>query len=245
MTHSEPMPSGESPFRARNFDEDDESAPLTTRLEHVMISPRTSRLSTTDDTGGITTSCTSSCTNSGDDGEKENSENGDKMMKIKLKTMTGKILEVDVDAAATVAAVKDAVETLEGVPTSFQQLSLGGRGLLCDEALSSLDLSGGAMLDLTLRQDKASSGDGADGDTSSLLTSTGVVQGLPSDPGMNPSLRPPGLAAAGMWSTVASSSFCVKFTRVSLFFAFGVPMRDACRLTYQPHSLSHISSSLR
>jgi hypothetical protein len=50
-------------------------------------------------------------------------------LSLKLKTMTGKIVDVRVATHARVCDVMDVVESLEGVPAPFQQLSLRGRVL--------------------------------------------------------------------------------------------------------------------
>ncbi|KAK9473588.1 ubiquitin-related domain-containing protein [Dipodascopsis tothii] len=71
-------------------------------------------------------------------------------MLIKVKTLTGKEIELDIEPTDKVARIKERVEEKEGIPPSQQRLIYGGKQMADDKAASVYNLEGGATLHLVL-----------------------------------------------------------------------------------------------
>ncbi|KAI8615239.1 ubiquitin-related domain-containing protein [Chytriomyces sp. MP71] len=71
-------------------------------------------------------------------------------MLIKVKTLTGKEIEIDIDSNDTVARIKDRVEEKEGIPPAQQRLIFGGRQMNDDKTATDYNIEGGSVLHLVL-----------------------------------------------------------------------------------------------
>ncbi|KAJ8102154.1 ubiquitin-related domain-containing protein [Lipomyces tetrasporus] len=71
-------------------------------------------------------------------------------MLIKVKTLTGKEIELDIEPTDKVARIKERVEEKEGIPPSQQRLIYGGKQMADDKPASEYNLEGGATLHLVL-----------------------------------------------------------------------------------------------
>uniref|UniRef100_A0A0E0F0I1 Ubiquitin-like domain-containing protein n=1 Tax=Oryza meridionalis TaxID=40149 RepID=A0A0E0F0I1_9ORYZ len=72
------------------------------------------------------------------------------MITVKVKTLTGKEVEVSIEATETVARIKEQVEATEGIPPAQQTLIYGGRQLADDMTAEMCDLRHGSELHLVL-----------------------------------------------------------------------------------------------
>lgn len=52
-------------------------------------------------------------------------------MQIKVKTLTGKQIEIDIEPADLVSKIKQKVEEKEGIPPMQQRLIFGGKQMYC------------------------------------------------------------------------------------------------------------------
>lgn len=71
-------------------------------------------------------------------------------MMIRIKTLTGKELPIDVDPDDTVLKVKQRIEEKEGIPPPQQRLIFNGRHLADEKSVSELRIVGGSVLHLVL-----------------------------------------------------------------------------------------------
>ncbi|KAI4787617.1 hypothetical protein E4T44_13618 [Aureobasidium sp. EXF-8845] len=81
-------------------------------------------------------------------------------MQIKVRTLTGKEIELDIEPDYKVSRIKERVEEKEGIPPAQQRLIFGGkqmyvqgqskRGMNDDKTASEYQLEGGATLHLVL-----------------------------------------------------------------------------------------------
>ncbi|TFK23546.1 ubiquitin [Coprinopsis marcescibilis] len=71
-------------------------------------------------------------------------------MLIKVKTLTGKEIELDIDAEDKIARVKEKVEEQSGVPPQQQRLIFSGRQMSDDKTAKELNIQAGAVLHLVL-----------------------------------------------------------------------------------------------
>lgn len=71
-------------------------------------------------------------------------------MQIKVKTLTGKTLDLDIELSDTITRLKERVEEKEGIPTQQQRLIFGGRAMADDKTASDLGLKAGVTLHLVL-----------------------------------------------------------------------------------------------
>ncbi|RKP08367.1 hypothetical protein THASP1DRAFT_29824 [Thamnocephalis sphaerospora] len=71
-------------------------------------------------------------------------------MLIKVKTLTGKEIEIDVESADKISRVKERVEEKEGIPPAQQRLIFGGKQMSDEKTLQDYKISGGSVLHLVL-----------------------------------------------------------------------------------------------
>ncbi|KAK3383196.1 ubiquitin-related domain-containing protein [Lasiosphaeria ovina] len=71
-------------------------------------------------------------------------------MLIKVRTLTGKELELDIEPDYTISQVKEKVEEKEGIPPVQQRLIYGGKQMVDDKTAEDYGLEGGATLHLVL-----------------------------------------------------------------------------------------------
>ena len=69
---------------------------------------------------------------------------------IKVKTLTGKEIEIDIEADDTIARIKERVEEKEGIPPPQQRLIFGGKQMTDDKKASEYNIEGGSVLHLVL-----------------------------------------------------------------------------------------------
>lgn len=67
-------------------------------------------------------------------------------MQVYVKTLTGKILTINVEPSDTIADVKSKIEELKGIPANPIQLTFGGSRLEDDKTLSHYDIRSGNVL---------------------------------------------------------------------------------------------------
>ncbi|KAJ9143633.1 hypothetical protein NKR19_g6763 [Coniochaeta hoffmannii] len=71
-------------------------------------------------------------------------------MLIKVRTLTGKEIELDIESDYKVAQIKEKVEEKEGIPPVQQRLIYGGKQMVDDKTAADYQLEGGATLHLVL-----------------------------------------------------------------------------------------------
>ncbi|ROV97650.1 hypothetical protein VSDG_04648 [Cytospora chrysosperma] len=71
-------------------------------------------------------------------------------MMIKVRTLTGKEIELDIDRDFKVSAIKEKVEEKEGIPPVQQRLIFGGKQMADDKTAEDYNLEAGATLHLVL-----------------------------------------------------------------------------------------------
>ncbi|KAJ3986095.1 putative NEDD8-like protein [Lentinula detonsa] len=71
-------------------------------------------------------------------------------MLIKVRTLTGKELEIDVDSDAKIFTIKEKVEEQQGIPPVQQRLIFGGKQLDDDKHLAETNIVAGSTLHLVL-----------------------------------------------------------------------------------------------
>ncbi|CAD7702932.1 unnamed protein product [Ostreobium quekettii] len=69
-------------------------------------------------------------------------------MMIKVKTLTGKEIEIDIDPTDTIQRIKERLEEKEGIPPVQQRLIFGGRQLSDDKNAKDYNIEGGSVLHL-------------------------------------------------------------------------------------------------
>ncbi|KZS91340.1 ubiquitin [Sistotremastrum niveocremeum HHB9708] len=71
-------------------------------------------------------------------------------MMIKVKTLTGKEIELDIDVDDKISRIKEKVEEQSGVPPPQQRLIFGGRQLPDDKTAKESNVAAGSVLHLVL-----------------------------------------------------------------------------------------------
>jgi len=71
-------------------------------------------------------------------------------MLIKVRTLTGREIELDIEPDYTVAKIKERVEEKEGIPPMQQRLIYGGKQMGDDKTAEEYQLEGGCTLHLVL-----------------------------------------------------------------------------------------------
>ncbi|KAL1514779.1 hypothetical protein AB1Y20_003865 [Prymnesium parvum] len=71
-------------------------------------------------------------------------------VEIKVKTLTGKEIEIDIEADDTIARIKERVEEKEGIPPPQQRLIFGGKQMTDDKKANDYNIEGGSVLHLVL-----------------------------------------------------------------------------------------------
>ncbi|TEB32160.1 ubiquitin [Coprinellus micaceus] len=71
-------------------------------------------------------------------------------MLIKVKTLTGKEIELDIDPDDKISRIKEKVEEQSGVPPAQQRLIFGGRQMQDEKTATELNIQAGSVLHLVL-----------------------------------------------------------------------------------------------
>ncbi|ORZ33949.1 ubiquitin-related domain-containing protein [Catenaria anguillulae PL171] len=71
-------------------------------------------------------------------------------MQIKVKTLTGKEIEIDVNPDDKITRVKEKVEEKEGIPPPQQRLIFGGKQMADEKTLADFNVAAGSVLHLVL-----------------------------------------------------------------------------------------------
>jgi len=71
-------------------------------------------------------------------------------MLIKVRTLTGKEIELDIESDYKVSQIKEKVEEKEGIPPVQQRLICSGKQMVDDKTAADYQLEGGATLHLVL-----------------------------------------------------------------------------------------------
>ncbi|KAI8808844.1 ubiquitin [Cladochytrium replicatum] len=72
------------------------------------------------------------------------------MVMIKVKTLTGKEIEIDIEPDDKVVRIKQRVEEKEGIPPEQQRLIFGGKQMNDDRTAQDYNIEGGSVLHLVL-----------------------------------------------------------------------------------------------
>ncbi|CAD6884200.1 hypothetical protein CF319_g1080 [Tilletia indica] len=71
-------------------------------------------------------------------------------MLVKIKTLTGKEIELDIEPSDKISRIKERVEEKEGIPPSQQRLVFGGKAMQDEKTATDLGLTGGSVLHLVV-----------------------------------------------------------------------------------------------
>ena len=69
---------------------------------------------------------------------------------IKVKTLTGKEIEIDIELTDNVERIKERVEEKEGIPPVQQRLIFSGKQMNDDKTAKDYNIEGGSVLHLVL-----------------------------------------------------------------------------------------------
>jgi len=72
-------------------------------------------------------------------------------MLIKVKTLTGKEIEIDIEKSDKISRIKERVEENSGVPPPQQMLIFGGRQMADEKSAEEYNIEGGSVLHLILK----------------------------------------------------------------------------------------------
>ena len=73
-------------------------------------------------------------------------------MMIKVKTLTGKEVELDVEVSDTIVRIKERMEEKEGIPPVQQRLLLDGFRMHDEKTLKDYNIEGGSVIHMFLEQ---------------------------------------------------------------------------------------------
>ncbi|GAA99469.1 uncharacterized protein L969DRAFT_73482 [Mixia osmundae IAM 14324] len=71
-------------------------------------------------------------------------------MLIKVKTLTGKEIELDIEPSDTIMRIKEKVEEKEGIPPAQQRLIFSGKQMGEEKSAQELNIVSGSTLHLVL-----------------------------------------------------------------------------------------------
>jgi len=71
-------------------------------------------------------------------------------MLIKVKTLTGKEIEIDIEKSDKISRIKERVEEKEGIPPPQQRLIFGGKQMADEKSAEEYNIEGGSVLHLVL-----------------------------------------------------------------------------------------------
>lgn len=71
-------------------------------------------------------------------------------MIIKVRTLTGKEIEVDIEPEEKAILIKNKIEQLDGIPSEQQRLIYCGRQLPDQKTIQELKIEGGSVLHLVI-----------------------------------------------------------------------------------------------
>jgi ubiquitin-like protein Nedd8 len=71
-------------------------------------------------------------------------------MMVKVKTLTGKEIEIDIEQEDTIERIKERVEEKEGIPPEQQRLIFGGKQMSDEKTAKDFSIEGGSVLHLVL-----------------------------------------------------------------------------------------------
>eukprot|EP00873_Tetraselmis_striata_P040487 jgi/Tetstr1/460751/TSEL_005936.t1 len=71
-------------------------------------------------------------------------------MMIKVKTLTGKEIEIDIEPIDSVMRIKERVEEKEGIPPVQQRLIFAGKQMNDEKTARDYNIEGGSVLHLVL-----------------------------------------------------------------------------------------------
>lgn len=69
---------------------------------------------------------------------------------IKVKTLTGKEIEIDIEPNDTIERIKERVEEKEGIPPIQQRLIFAGKQMNDEKEAKDYNIEGGSVLHLVL-----------------------------------------------------------------------------------------------
>ncbi|CEG83166.1 hypothetical protein G6F70_001461 [Rhizopus microsporus] len=71
-------------------------------------------------------------------------------MLVKVKTLTGKEIEIDIEPSDKISRIKERVEEKEGIPPQQQRLIYSGKQMSDEMTASQYGIEGGSVLHLVL-----------------------------------------------------------------------------------------------
>ena len=71
-------------------------------------------------------------------------------MQIKVKTLTGKEIEVDIETNTKVEVIKERVEEKEGIPPTQQRLIFSGKQMSDEKTATDYKIQAGSVIHLVL-----------------------------------------------------------------------------------------------
>jgi len=81
---------------------------------------------------------------------KKKNHNYFQKMQIKVKTLTGKEIEIDIEVSDKIERIKERVEEKEGIPPAQQRLIFSGKQLNDDKKVQEYRIMAGSVLHLVL-----------------------------------------------------------------------------------------------